>query len=114
MSRTIRDYLEDILKAINAVEDFISGLDYNRFATDKKTIFAVSRAIEIIGEASKQIPSQIKEQYPHIPWQEIARMRDKMIHHYFGINLKILWNTASKDLPALKPIIQEIIANLNE
>ncbi|HHP7230018.1 MAG TPA: DUF86 domain-containing protein [Xenococcaceae cyanobacterium] len=99
MSRSIRDYLEDILEAINATEDFIKELDYDSFAQDRKTIFAVSRAIEIIGEASKQIPSQITAQYPNVPWREIAKMRDKMIHHYFGINLKILWNTANNDLP---------------
>lgn len=111
MSKSINDFLQDIIEAINATEDFIKELDYNGFVQDRKTIFAVSRAIEIIGEASKQIPPQIIEQYPNVPWREIAKMRDKMIHHYFGINLKILWNTASKDLPALKPSIQEIIAN---
>ncbi len=111
--RTVLDYLEDIIDAINATEQFIMNLNFETFETDKKTIFAVTRAIEIIGEASKHIPPEIRNQYSQIPWKEIAGMRDKMIHHYFGINLKILWNTAYRDLPQLKPQIQDILNNLN-
>ncbi|WP_318700175.1 MULTISPECIES: DUF86 domain-containing protein [unclassified Roseofilum] len=98
MNRTIKDYLRDILEAINAAEIFVIGFDFDTFESDQKTIFAVTHAVEIIGKASKQIPPEFKEQYPHIPWKEVAGMRDKMIHHYFlgdfpnniNINLSII------------------------
>jgi uncharacterized protein with HEPN domain len=113
MNRTIKDSLQDILDAINNAEEFIKGFDFDTFESDQKTIFAVTRAIEIIGEASKQIPPEFKEKYPHIPWKEVAGMRDKMIHHYFGINLKILWNTANNDLQPLKVTIETMLDTLN-
>ena len=114
MNRTIKDYLQDILDAINNAEEFITGFDVDTFESDQKTIFAVTRAIEIIGEASKQIPPEFKEKYPHIPWKEVAGMRDKMIHHYFGINLKILWNTANNDLQPLKVTIEHMLDTLKQ
>ncbi len=114
MNRTIKDYLQDIIDAINNAEEFITGFDFDTFESDQKTIFAVTRAIEIIGEASKQIPPEFKEQYPHIPWKEVAGIRDKMIHHYFGINLKILWNTVNNDLPPLKVTIQTMLNTIQQ
>lgn len=112
-NRDIRDYLQDIISAINSAEDFIRNMNFADFENDQKTLFAVTRAVEIIGEATKQIPSEIREKYNNIPWKAIAGMRDKMIHHYFGIDLQVLWDTVKQDLPLLKPIIQEILNNLN-
>jgi len=110
--RKVEDYLRDMIDAINATEQFILGFDFATFETDQKTIFAVTRAVEIVGEASKQISKEIRETYPSVPWKEIAGMRDKMIHQYFGINLKILWNTAQKDFPLLKQQIQQILDDM--
>ncbi len=112
-ARQIEDYLQDILEAISAAEEFILGMTLEEFKQDKKTIFAVTRAIEIIGEATKQIPPTIREEYPQIPWKSIAGMRDKMIHQYFGINLQVLWDTVEQDLPPLKTTIKEIFNNIS-
>ena len=101
-----------MIDAINAAEAFTIGQTFDDFEADQKTIFAVSRAIEIIGEAAKQIPPELCEQYTNIPWKEMAGMRDKMIHHYFGVNLKILWNTVKADLPRLKSQLTQILEHL--
>ena len=76
---------------------------------DEKTQYAVIRAIEIIGEASKKIPKNIKTKYTDVPWYEISGMRDKLIHDYFGVNSKIVWKTVKEDLPRLKKLIVRIL-----
>ncbi len=108
------DFLKDMISAIDLIAEFINGLTFETFENDQKTIFAVSKAVEIVGEASKQIPIEIRKQYPDIPWQDMARVSDKMVHHYFGLNLKILWNTATNDLPTLKPLLLNILDRLVE
>ena len=78
----------------------------------KKTTYAVVRGLEIIGEASKNIPKDIKENYPDIPWKEIAGMRDKIAHEYFGVDLKIVWQTIQEDLPFYEKTINRIKKDL--
>ena len=108
IAREYGDYVDDILESIGDIIEFIKGLDFESFSNDKKTINAVIRSLEIIGEAAKSIPQSIKEKYPDIPWKEMGGMRDKVIHEYFGVNMEIIWNTAKKDIPDLKPLIEKI------
>ncbi len=107
--RDYRDYIQDILDSINEMENFIEGMNFEEFARDKKTINAVVRSIEVIGEAAKKIPKTLRDKYPDIPWKKMSGMRDKLIHEYFGIDIEILWKVARDEIPPLKPSIQNIL-----
>jgi uncharacterized protein with HEPN domain len=107
--RELIDFLQDILDTINAIERFVFGLGFEEFERDDKTIFAVARAIEIIGEAVKNVPESIKSKYPEIPWKAIAGMRDKLIHQYWGTDVQVLWKTIRQDVPQLKVLITRVM-----
>jgi uncharacterized protein with HEPN domain len=109
--RNHNDYLKDILEEIKKVSKYIEGMTFKQFRDDEKTIYAVIRAIEVIGEASKKIPDNIRQSQPVIPWREISGMRDKLIHDYFGINVKVVWKTATEDLLEIEPIICNMISS---
>jgi uncharacterized protein with HEPN domain len=112
--RTYLDYIEDIQDAIEKVALFIHGFDEEQFVQDDKTVFAVIRAFEILGEAAKQIPASIRAQYAEVPWKEMAQMRDKLIHHYFGVNRNVVWKTATEQLPILLPQIRQVLQEMRE
>ena len=107
--RNYKLYLEDILSAIDSIEKFIAGMDASSFEADDKTTSAVIQKLEIIGEATKQIPDEIRQNHPHIPWKEMAGMRDKLIHFYFGVDHQLVWRTIKERLPHVKLGIQEIL-----
>ncbi len=109
MKREFLDYVEDIIGAMEDVLSFVEGMDYDDFAKDKRTIYAVIRAVEVIGEAVKKIPKSVRNRYPEIPWKDMAGMRDKLIHEYFGVDLKRVWKTVKEDIPKLKPLFEKIL-----
>lgn len=100
-------FIKHILDSINAIADFSKGISKNKFETNRLIQSAVVREIEIIGEAVKNISNSFKEKHLEIPWREIIGTRDKMIHHYFGVDLDILWNIIKIDLPLLKRQLEE-------
>jgi uncharacterized protein with HEPN domain len=110
--RDYRDYLQDILDAVNDIESFVGSMSYEDFKKDRKTLNAVVRSIEIIGEASKKLPSALREKYKELPWKEITGMRDKLIHAYFGVDTETLWKTVKDDIPPLRQIIQKMLKDL--
>ena len=114
MKREYGDYLRDILDAISKIEKFVRGMDFQDYQKDDKTIFATIRALGIIGEAIKKVPDSMKIHHKRIPWKDISGMRDKLVHEYFGINDKVVWNTIKEDLPELKEAVEKIIANLRK
>ena len=91
MTRTIALYVKDIIQNMVDAEEFIQGLSYETFISDKKSFNAVIRSIEVIGEAVKSIPDSVRNRYPDIPWKEMAGMRDKLIHFYFGVDREAIW-----------------------
>ena len=106
------DYLLDMQDACKKSTDFIQGLDYNTFVTDAKTIYALIRCFEIIGEASTKIPEQIKKLHADIPWRYMSSMRNKLIHEYYGVDVKIIWKTVTEEIPGLTSKIDNLIIKL--
>ncbi|MBI2909226.1 MAG: DUF86 domain-containing protein [Chloroflexi bacterium] len=104
--RDVADYVKDMLDAIEDAEKFTRGMDFPQFAADRRTAYAVIRALETLGEASKSIPLTVRRRYADVPWRKMAGTRDKLIHGYFGVDLAVVWNTATRDLPKLKPLIE--------
>jgi len=96
MIREYKDYLADIIDAIDKSEMFVKNLRFEDFEKDIKTVYAVIRAFEIMGEAVKKIPASVRNKYKNIPWKEMAGMRDKLIHEYFGIKPRVVWKLLSK------------------
>lgn len=114
MKREIGDFIEDIIDAITKATKFVEGVSYEEFTKDDKTIFAVIRAIEIIGETAKNIPEDTKKGYPEIPWKRMAGMRDKVIHGYFGVDIKVVWNTIKEEIPEVKSLFEKMLKDLEE
>ncbi|MBN1309180.1 MAG: DUF86 domain-containing protein [Chitinispirillaceae bacterium] len=91
---------------------YVSGMSYETFISDSKTRRAVLQCIENIGEAAKNIPADIRGLKPLLPWRDMARMSDKCIHVYFGINHEIVWSTVTRNLPAARPVIAKLLDEL--
>jgi uncharacterized protein with HEPN domain len=107
--RSVADRIRDIIDAVESVEAFTNGLVRDSFAADRKTVYAVTRAIEIIGEAVKNVPEKVRKDHPGVPWKEMAGMRDKLIHDYPAVDVGILWEVAIRELPALRPVLRKVL-----
>jgi uncharacterized protein with HEPN domain len=114
MKRDYRVYLRDILQAFRNARQFLEGLSYKEFIDDRKTISAVVRELEIAGEAAKQIPVPVRKKYPQIPWSDMAGMRDKLIHFYFGVDMEIVWETVKVRIPEIEPLIEDVLSSLEQ
>lgn len=112
MSRDYKLFLQDILEAAQHVEAFVKDMRFENFVQDEKTSSAVIRKLEVIGEAVKNIPTGIRNTYPHVKWKDLAGMRDRLIHGYFGVDLNLVWNTATIIIPKLEIDISRIILDL--
>lgn len=102
-------YLDDIQTAMGRIAEYIEGYDFDRFKKDYRTVDAVIRNFEIIGEASKNLDEIIKNKYPEVPWKEMYYLRNRVTHEYFGIDYEIIWDLACNNLPDNKFQIDQII-----
>lgn len=105
----ISDFLADINNAIEEVIEFTSGMTFDDFEGDKRTINAVIRSLEVLGEATKHIPKTFRNKHPEIPWSKMAGMRDVLIHDYMGVDIKTVWKVAKERLPEIKPLIEGVM-----
>jgi len=104
-----RDSLSDIVDAVKDIENSVKGLDFESFVDNKEKVYAALYCLQIIGEAVKNIPDEIKEKCSEIPWRQIAGMRDRLIHGYFTVDLERVWQTIEYDLPPLKETVKKIL-----
>ncbi len=107
-------FVTHILESIKNIESFSQGLSKSKFANNRLKQSAIIREIEIIGEAVKNLPIEFTVRYPYIEWSKIAGARDKIIHHYFGLDLNVIWDILKYDLPELKVKIEKILVELEK
>jgi uncharacterized protein with HEPN domain len=107
--RDIRDYLDDMSDMLVKLQEFVDGMTFEEFQEDPKTIFAVIRAFEVLGEAAKHIPADYRSQHPAVPWNKIMALRNKLVHEYFSVNLDIVWNTIRQDVPELQLLLTPVV-----
>nr|VFJ45704.1 MAG: Uncharacterized conserved protein, contains HEPN domain [Candidatus Kentron sp. FM]VFJ46316.1 MAG: Uncharacterized conserved protein, contains HEPN domain [Candidatus Kentron sp. FM]VFK07292.1 MAG: Uncharacterized conserved protein, contains HEPN domain [Candidatus Kentron sp. FM] len=107
------DFLRDIRESMERIVRYTRGMEYEDFFEDDKTQDAVIRNLEIMGEATKALSEEFRNEYADIPWKKIAMTRDKLIHHYFGVNTDIVWNIAKTEIPKLLPVITNILQDSN-
>jgi uncharacterized protein len=111
--RNSTQILQDILEAIDDIEEFTKGMEFNEFSGDKKTLYAVMKALEIIGEATKDLPVILKNKYPEFPWKFMDETSDEIVHGHFVVDIPTIWSIARKDVPSLKPLIEEMLEKAN-
>lgn len=110
--RSLSEFLQDILDTIADIETFTANVEFEAFQGNREKVLAVVKSIEILGEAVKKIPDDIRNQYPEIPWKAIAGMRDVLVHEYWGIDINVVWATVQEGLPPLKAVIIEAAGKL--
>lgn len=114
MKRSIEIYIKDIIEYMERAENHIKNFQLDQFLIDDKTCDAVIRCIEVIGEAAKNIPEEIRIVYPYISWRDLAGMRDKIIHSYFTVDLNTVWLVVKEDIPRLKPMVKKVLEKMEE
>jgi uncharacterized protein with HEPN domain len=109
--RSWRVRIEDILDAIDNIEHYVAGLDFDAFEADRKTVDAVERNLEIIGEATANLPDEVLARWPEVPWRYMKGVRNLLAHEYFGVDVGIIWQTIQEDLPAITPLLRKVLAS---
>lgn len=111
MSRDSKVYLEDILGAVQKIQRFTAGMSLAVFSNDLKTVDAVIRNLEVIGEAVKQLPEDVRGKHPGVEWKKIAGLRDILIHEYFGVNIEVVWDIIRHKLASLEQAVRDLLSS---
>lgn len=109
MSRSIKIFIKDILEYMDRAEEYVNGYDFNSFIEDSKTCDSVLRCLEVIGEATKNVPDELRKSHPSVPWRDMAGMRDKVIHGYYVVDYEMVWLVVKEDIPEIRPKILKVI-----
>jgi uncharacterized protein with HEPN domain len=112
MTRDAALYLSDIIENMRDAERFVANRTFEEFRSDKMAVNAVLRSIEVLGEAAKNVPAEIQNRRPAVPWRNMARMRDRVIHIYFGIDYTRIWETVKGAIPLVRPEIESLLAEV--
>lgn len=110
--RDPRDRLRDMVDAARAITSYVEGLDLESFRKDRRTVDAVLRNVTVLGEAARAVPAEVRELGPGTPWLDVADMRNVVVHEYFGVDLDILFRTATEDVPALLSGLEALLERL--
>lgn len=112
MTRSYEDYLHDILDAAEKAQAWVIGLELDAFVANTEKVFAATRALEIIGEAARHVPPDVRDRHPKVPWADMIGMRNVVTYGYFGVDSRVIWRTVQEDLPPLCASIQRILDEL--
>ena len=114
MTRNYAVFIRDIIKAMEDIQSFVAGKSLEELQEDEKTLSAVLWKLGIIGEADKNIPHHLRRKWPDIPWKEMAGMRDRLIHAYFGIDYRLVWEAVQTRIPQVKPRLEAMLVELEK
>ena len=114
MSRNYKLYLRDILKAAERIERYVANVDKDTFKTDDMRVDGVLFNLMTVGEAIKNIPDELHDRHPDVRWRDIARFRDRVVHHYFGIDLDIVWEIVDVHLPPLREFVEQLLQDITD
>ena len=114
VGRTYVDYLRDIVTYADTAARILSGTTFRSFRDSEEKTLAVIRALEVIGEAARQIPAEVRKNHPEVEWAEAIAMRNKVIHGYFGVDMQVVWNTVREDLPPLRQAVAKILEGVED
>jgi len=113
MKREINLYIDDILESIDHLDEYMNGVSKDTFIASHQIQDVVIRRLQIIGEATKHLPQEVKELFPEVPWKDVTGMRDIVVHDYFGVSLKQVWETATRDIAPLKQAVLKVKEGLS-